>query len=378
MKKKFVCLLMTVMLLVMTACSSPSPDGVLDLQEEILQVLANAQYENLEILFDEISYYEGQALEVCTIGWYPNEGYPQSRETMELYAEVVFPELMDVERLDTNYITEHEGASYESVLENIDTYEEIPLLIYENEADCSFIYGPTNWRSGAYISQGVIGKYADSTSAFAAKNIVVDEKIYDCRLDDLSDSYILMDGEKTVAEAKAELEAYFDEHYPFADRENGIKHDIWQIAVGKIEGIDHYVYHAYRTFVYNGIPFTEARTNNVGRYLEIMGESYMCESNKVDVTIGLVNGYTQPQLVRTIDKLLSFQEVLDAVAQYLTGETRFQLLYGGLEYRLLMDDAVYQMIPTWVFIAKNPNDDKLLKLYVDMETGEMTSFQYEF
>lgn len=388
MKKKIICALLAGVMLLGTACQSDDKPND-DLQKEIATVLQGASYDNLEILFEDINFYDGQELVEATIDWYNDIEYTISKETMELYAEVVFPDLMGVDELDKNFIWDLESKSedgesytknYEQVLATIDEYDTLPCLVYKDVNNCASIYAPMNWYSGVYSSQGVIGKIANSTSAFAPKRIVVDEKMYDCRLDDLSDSYVLMDGEKTVAQAKAEMEAYFNEHYPIADRDNGITHEIYQIAVGKIEGTEYYAFHGYRTFVYKGIPFTEARSNNgLGKYFVVMGESYMCESNKVDVTMGVVNGYTEPEVTRTLEELLSFQEVLDRVAYYLTGETKFQLVYGGLEYRLVMnsDDYVKVMTPSWVFVAKNPNDEKAIKIYVDMETGEIHSSSYE-
>jgi len=79
---------------------------------------------------------------------------------------------------------------------------------------------------------------------------------------------------------------------------------------------------------------------------------------------------------RVISRVIPFQEVMDRVAYYLTGETKFQLLDGSLEYRMFVKDKGYQLVPYWCFIAKNPNDDSMIKIYVDMETGETVHFAY--
>ena len=391
MKKKIVVGLLTIVMILCIACQSTeqNPSNQVNLETEIQEVLQNASYDNLEILFDDMEYYEGQELEVATITWYNDIAYTMSKETMELYAKVVFPDLMGVKALDENCIGTVESMvynedgehyfedSYEDVLANLEEYDELVTLVYESEY--SSIYGSSNWASGAYISQGVLGKIGETNNPFVGKGILEEEETYDCRIDDLSDSYMLLDGEKTVAEAKEEMEVYFNEHYPIAGRNNGIENEVWSISVGKIKGTDYYAYHGYRTFTYHGIPFTEARTSaGLGPYFSVMGECWLCESDKVDVTVGLINGYTEPEILRTIDTLVPFQEVMDRVAYYLTGETKFQLIYGGLEYRIRQHTGTSEktMTPSWTFVAKNPNDDTMLKIYVDMETGEINSSSY--
>ena len=60
------------------------------------------KYANLDILFYEMSVYDGQELMVAKVAWYHDLHYPMSKETMELYANVAYPDLLGVESLDKN------------------------------------------------------------------------------------------------------------------------------------------------------------------------------------------------------------------------------------------------------------------------------------
>lgn len=392
MSKKLIALLFMVIMLC-TACQTTeqeknNTEKRVDLRQEIDTVLKNASYENLEILFDEMKYYEGQALEVAnTRIIYPDENLSYE-EALQLYVEEVFPLLLDVEEIDTSFVYDidtNTGVNeiggwdfkkgYEDILATLDSYETVPRLAYEDVENWREISYTVNWTAGVYITNGVLGTYAQSMNPFGAYGIIETEKTYDCRYDDLSDTYMLPDGEKSVAEAKEEMEAYLDVHYPITGEENGITNEVYEISVGKISGTDYYAYKAFRTFSYNGIPFREmpdSQTVNLGEEMVIMAECALCESDKVDVTIGLINLYSRPEVERVISKTLPFEEVMDGVAQYLTGETKFELVYGGLEYRMLITGThEYQLVPYWVFLVRNPNDDKMMKLYADMETGEI-------
>ena len=378
-----------------TSCGDTKDEKskAVDLQKEINEVLENASYDNLEILFDEIENYDGQELRIANFRVrYPDENLTYA-ETVELYVEKVFPSLFDVEEIDINLVYDADTRletgenrvwtfkkDYKDILSTLNSYKQVPRLVYEDVENWREITYTGNWLSGVYITNGVLGSYAKSMSPFSAYRMIEVEKNYDCRFDDLSDSYMLMDGEKTVAEAKAEIEAYLDEHYPITGEKNGISNEVHQISVGKIAGTEYYAFKAYRTLSYNGIPFREMPSTqdiNIEKEMGFMAECALCESEKVDVTIGLINVFSEPKVERVIEDVVSFEEVMDRVAYYLAGETKFQLLYGGIEHRVFVTgDIDYQLVPAWVFIAKNPNDDTMIKIYVDIETGEIKHFGY--
>ena len=374
-------------------CGIEEPELVKNdsLKDEVLEVLDKASYENLEIQFDDIDNLDGQEIVIANARYQrPSEGLSYE-EAVKLYATEIYPKLLDMETLDTGLIYDIETHSedgphrvrtyeknYDDILATIDTYEKVPQLVYANNDTWTELYNTNDWLGGVYISQGKLGSMRPGMGVFFACGIIEDVKKYDCRLDDLSDSYLIMDGEKTVTEAKQEIEAYLDAHYPLVGDDNDIHNVVYKIIVGKISGTEYYAFQACRTLSYNGIPFREMPTKagGIGPEVMFMGESVMCESNKLDVTKGLINCYTKPVVERVITEFIPFQEVMDRVAYYLTGETKFQLLSGSLEYRVYEQEDVDRFVPYWCFVAKNPNDDKMLKIYVDMETGETESFAY--
>lgn len=361
MKKRIVCLFI-LLLLSCTACGKEDMTQAGDLKSQVQEVMDEISYDNLDILFDEIDGLEGQEIVVANARFQsPAEGLSKE-EAVKLYATEIFSRLLDMETIDTKLVydlttsideleTQYRVRTYEKdyddILASIETYEEMPFLVYANNDTWTELYYMGDWLSGVYITQGKLGSLRPSMSAFGAYRVIEDVKEYDCRLDDLSDSYMLMDGEKTVAEAKKEIEEYLDAHYPLTGEDNGI-------------------------------PFRETPTNHndLGSEFFFMGENAMCESNKLDVTIGLINCYAKPEIERVITEFVPFQDVMDSVAHYLTGATKFQLLRGCLEYRVFEQEEGKRLVPYWCFVAKNPNDDSMLKIYVDMETGEIESWEY--
>lgn len=385
--------LFVILLLSCTACGKEDTTQAGDLQSQVQEVMDDISYDNLEILFDEIDGLEGQEIVVANARFQsPAEGLSKE-EAVKLYATEIFPRLLDMETIDTKLIydlttsvdeqeTQYRVRTYEKdyedILASIETYEEMPFLVYANNDTWTELYYMGDWFSGVYITQGKLGSLRPSMSAFGAYRVIEDVKEYDCRLDDLSDSYMLMDGEKTVAEAKKEIEEYLDAHYPLTGEDNGIQNDVYKIFAGKVSGTEYYAFRAHRTLSYNGIPFRETPTNHndLGSEFFFMGENAMCESNKLDVTIGLINCYAKPEIERVITEFVPFQDVMDSVAHYLTGATKFQLIRGCLEYRVFEQEEGKRLVPYWCFVAKNPNDDSMLKIYVDMETGEIESWEY--
>ena len=392
MKKRLLCLFITIIMFC-TACGD-TEDGLVDaadLRVEIDEVLETASYENLEILFDDIDNYEGQELIIAnTCLKCPSEGI-SSEEAVKRYVNEIFPRLLDIEKVDTSLVYDINTRSedgeyrirtyekdYEDILATIGEYDSVPSLVYADNENWTELYYMGDWLSGVYVTHGKLGSMAPSMSAFGACRVIEDVKTYDCRFDELSDYYMLMDGEKSVLEAKQEIEAYLDAHYPITGEENRINNKVYQITVGKISGTEYYGYKVCRTLSYNEIPIREMPSTSMipENEFAFMAEGAMCESDKLDVTIGLINCYAKPEVQRVISRVIPFQEVMDRVAYYLTGETKFQLLDGSLEYRMFVKGEEYQLVPYWCFIAKNPNDDSMIKIYVDMETGETVHFTY--
>ena len=250
MKKRMICMCMAIAMLC-TACQNTGRNETRDMREEIAETLKIASYDNLEILFDEMKYYDGQDLVIMEVQKYEVGEGSTYEETLEMTVEEIIPSLLEVEAVDRNKIydlyskvsDEENGAyyakNYDAILASLDNYETIPELLYFDPETHTKFYYSSNWKSGVYISQGVLGTYADSDSPFGASGIIEDVKTYECRFDDLSDSYALLDGEKTVAEAKEEMESYLNAHYPIVELDNGFGNEVYEITAGKIAGTDH-------------------------------------------------------------------------------------------------------------------------------------------
>lgn len=392
MRKKLLCIVLITSIF-FTSCGNSKENKVKtdDLQLEIKKVLETVSYENLEICFSEIDNYEGQELVIAnTCLKCPSDGLSYE-ESVKRYANEIFPRLLDIEKVDTNNVydinTRSEdgeyrfrtyGKDYDDVIGTIGEYDAVPSLVYADNENWTELYYMGDWLSGVYLTKGILSSYAKSLSTFSAVGIIKEEKVYDCRWDNLSDTYYLMDGEKSVLEAKEEIEKYLNDRYPLLQEDNDIDNVVYKVTVGKIANTDYYAYRVYRTLSYNEIPIREMPSTSMipENEFAFMAEGAMCESNKLDVTIGLINCYAKPEVERVISRVIPFQEVMDRVAYYLTGETKFQLLDGSLEYRMFVKGEGYQLVPYWCFIAKNPNDDSMIKIYVDMETGETVHFTY--
>ena len=275
-----------------------------------------------------------------------------------------------------NIITATYQYDYDYIYDHFEEFDDAVVISYYDFANYQQMYTAPEGLC-VYINQGVLGKLLGSHSMFATQGEEI-VKEYNCYLDDLSDSYMLLDGEKTVAQAKQEMEAYLDAHYPLFSTDTGIKNLIHSITVHRIPDTEQYFFHAVRTLSYNGIPVrlqedTNMRADEIG----VMGEADICESNKVDVTLGFVDGFSTPTVIKSYEEIIPFTEIMDRVAYYLTDDTKFDITRIGLEYRMFMetkeDATYYNWIPYWSVWAENPNDDSTIVMYVDIETGEIIS-----
>lgn len=385
-------LTLLVIMIFCTACGDSGGDSDIPTTltvEEVQTALEKKSYENMDILFNDMDNFTGQPLiEAYTETYdFAKHGGLSMREILDVYVEDIYPSLLGGEPLDRSILYDQKSRTdsvngepcytknYSQILATIDEYTIFPDLAYWDKKYNRKLNFYAD-GSSVEISCGGLGSYAGTPSPWMALGQIEEGKSYDCRTDDLSDSYMLPDGEKTVAEAKAEMEQYLDEHYPLGREKNGINNEITTITAGKIRGTEYFAFCAERTFSYNGIPFRQDDGGSMEKEFLIIAECAMCETGKVDVTTVIINFFTEPEVRRAIKEYIPFAEVLERVSYYLTGETRFQLIYGGMEYRLFYEDDGYQMIPYWMFIAKDPNDDSMIKIYVDIETGEVEHMDY--
>ena len=204
-------------------------------------------------------------------------------------------------------------------------------------------------------------------------------KSYICATDDLSDKYKLLDGEKSIEEAKKEIEEYFDQITIIDNSDVNIKNSVVSIDVYKIPDEDIYVYHADRTFSYDNINFKVIRSGRatssmMGNETGIMAEAFMIESGSVDVFLGIMNTYSKVEEKEKYIDIVSFESAVSKVSEFLANQTVFKVKGVSIEYRLFYDKDVdyLEAVPYWLFTAENETDKSTTYVYVDLNTGETT------
>ena len=352
--------------------------------DAILATAKNGKYENLNIICDEVHLPQGDAIQAVKFPVYEFTKNMTLREKLYFYKNTVFTKLYDMETVDGKYVVDLESRInkngsrfYEHDYDYFMQLTEAP----ENEVTIGYFNGEKyqfteTLPEGVCLnaSFGTLGTMFQSPSPFLAGEWET-IKVYDCYLDDLSDAYLLMDGTpKTVAEAKAEIEQWLDAHFPLAGKDNGIRNEVYQISVQKIPDMEYHVFHAWRTLTYKGIRVREFVDIRLPYEMGVMGEAFMCESGKVDLMMGFVNCFDQGSVIKTYEDVISFGEVLNGIAYHLTEDTKFNLEYIGIEYRMFTEVVenvtYYNWIPYWCFLVENPKDDNVLRFYMNMENGE--------
>ncbi|MBQ8519636.1 MAG: hypothetical protein IJ455_08575 [Agathobacter sp.] len=395
--KKIKCFVALLILgLLFTGCSNEDEEkkgSFAALKEEISAEMAAAKegkYENLNIVCDEVRLPEVEEIKEMKFPIYEFTSNMSLKEKLDFYKDVVYPKLLDLEEVDTACIMAGMGVledgtrkygDYTYLMEHAEELEQdesiqLWMLYKDNEN----YYAIETMPEGICfnLSLGTLGRLSGRNSPFGASNYE-EVKSYNCYLDDLSDSYPLMDGtQKTVAEAKAEIEEYLDAHYPLVGEDNGIRNEVYKIIVGKIPNTEYYVFDAYRTFSYEGIRVKEHTGAGAANEVGVMGQAFLCESNKVDILLGLVNCYEKGMVAKVYEAYMPFADVMEGLSYYMTGDTVFDILYIGMEYRMFTEtegDKSYDIwIPYWSFLLENPNDESAIRVYVNMETGEMESY----
>lgn len=396
MKKMLYVLSLIMLLLLSTGCGKEDEEKVIsfaELKKEINAELAeakNGKYENLNIVCDRVRLPESEQLKEMR---FPEYGFTDGmslKEKADFYKDIVYPKLLDVEDVKAEcfkvHITSLEDGTridgdYTYLLEHAAELEERDdIQLWWTYKDDKNYYSIETMPEGICfnISQGKLAKLNGRNSPFTATNYET-VKVYNCYIDDLSDSYPLMDGtEKTVAEAKAEIEAFLDAHYPIVGEENDVRNEVYEIVVGKIPNSEYYVFDGSRTFSYEGIRVKEHTDAGSENEVGVMAQAFLCESNKVDVLLGLVNCYEPGTVVKEYEEYLPFADVLEALSLYMTGNTSFDIHDICLEYRMFSEvveeKVYYNWIPYWAFLLENPNDDSAIRVYINIETGDAESF----
>ena len=71
----------------------------------------------------------------------------------------------------------------------------------------------------------------------------------------------------------------------------------------KIPNTEYHVFNAVRTLSYNGIRVKEQTNDSLPSEIGVMGESVLCESNKVDTTVGFVNCFEQGSVIKDYEEM---------------------------------------------------------------------------
>ena len=260
--------------------------------------------------------------------------------------------------------------------ERLSIYEVCPPLIYSDYDNFKEVEINMNC---IYATKGKIGKYVNAHNAFIGDEDFTYVKSYICATDDLSDKYKLLDGEKSIEEAKKEIEEYFDQITIIDNSDVNIKNSVVSIDVYKIPDEDIYVYHADRTFSYDNINFKVIRSGRatssmMGNETGIMAEAFMIESGSVDVFLGIMNTYSKVEEKEKYIDIVSFESAVSKVSEFLANQTVFKVKGVSIEYRLFYDKDVdyLEAVPYWLFTAENETDKSTTYVYVDLNTGETT------
>lgn len=369
-------------------------DSFAELKEEIsveMEAAKGGKYENLNILCDEVRLPESEEIKEMRFPIYEFTSKMTVKEKADFYKNVVYPKILDLEDVKPEGVQAHYGMTenaewltgdYTYLMEHAEELErdDIELWwIYEDDENYDSI--ETMPEGMCFnISLGTLGRVFERNSPFVYGSCEV-VKTYNCYTDDLSDSYLLMDGtQKTVAEGKAEIEAYLDAHYPLVGEDNGVRNEVYEIEVKKVPDTEYYIFDAGRTFSYEGIKVKEHMGMDAAGEVSVMAEAVLCESNKVDITLGFINCFEKGSVAKVYEAYLPFVEVMENVSYYMTKGTSFDVRDIAIEYRMFCEEegeeSYYKWVPYWVFYMENPNDDSQIRVYVNIETGEVESFQY--
>ena len=357
---------------------------------EEMQAAKEGKYDNLNILCDEVRLPESEEIKEMRFPEYNFTKEMSLKQKLVFYKDTVYPKLMDLEEvkpecLKAHYDMAEDGTrltgDYTYLMEHAEELEGEDIQLWWIYEDDENYYSTETMPEGRCFntSLGTLGRIFDRNSSFIYGSCEL-VKTYNCYTDDLSDSYLLMDGtQKTVAEGKEEIEAYLDAHYPLIGEDNEVRNEVYEIQVRKVPDTEYYIFDAGRTFSYEGIRVKEHLNADSLSESGVMAEAILCESNKVDITVGLVNCFEKGSVVKIYDEYLPFGEVVEILSYYMTEGTTFDVKDIAIEYRMfgevVEEKVYYNWIPYWSFFLENPNDDSLIRVYINMETGEVESFQ---
>lgn len=393
MKKGILIYILIFLTIFITGCGKENEEkqvSFVELKVEVgeeLELAKNGKYENLTIVCDEIQLPKTEQLKEMKFPVYNFTKGMSLSDKLEFYRDIVFPKVMDMDSVEEKHIvdmysydvnTGKYGYDYEYMMKHANEMADSVLVGYGANEDYKSV--ETVPEGVCFnLSLGTIGKLMKDDSAFVAMGFE-EVKSYNCDMDDLSDAYLIMDGtQKTVSEAKIEIENYLNAHYPIIGDDNGIRNEVYEITVRKIPDTEYHVFDARRTFSYEGIRTKERTNTKLENEVGVMGQAFLCESGKVDLLLGFVNCFDKGTVSKVYEEFLPFEEVMSRLSYYMTNETVFDVEHITMEYRMFTETVdnktYYNWIPYWSFLVENPNDNSVIRVYINIENGEIDSYQ---
>lgn len=194
-------------------------------------------------------------------------------------------------------------------------------------------------------------------------------------------SFKLMDGEVSIGEAIDFVENKYLESLPF-DYGEEVSLEVVSVSVYEIqEGVFAYVFDM--SFGWNGIVFdSSAPFTSTERVMNIfiMADALMAKKDDIDEFSGFVmsNVTAEEELS---GEVYTLESAVDIISESLSKEVKFEVLTVGMVYKgiytvLSPEEAKGYAMPAWKFQLYNTNDDLYYNVYVDVLSGEMSSFAY--
>ena len=235
---------------------------------------------------------------------------------------------VDYSKLFSDYYDENNeryDIYYDAIINGEKDFE-LNTLVYKD--DERFQRLETFGIISANYSAGKIGSIVNDNVLFSVYGYLDLVKTYEVGKDNLEDVYELLDGKKSVAEAIEEGEKYYDSLFPLVG-DNNIKHKVSMVKVYKLKDTDYYVYNMDIRFSYKGLDIPNV-INGTHVYEDencdivftpVMKEAFMIESDRFDIHFGEMNNWREPTFVREINKIISLEDAMDKVSEYLSSSS---------------------------------------------------------
>ena len=401
MKKRLIALglALGVMLNTFSGCADEEGEitskSIDKIQEDIdkeFEEAKNGKYENLVFECDGVDLPEVESLSILKTKYMSMLDDTSVETAIESSLSVVAKLMdVDVEKVNKEYLYDSSYGgidldkeppcerNYNDMMTLIDEYTECPHFYYYDKSTYQEME-LMDQNATVHMSHGVISSYLGKYVFWNVAEHLEHVRSYNCTRDVMDDTYKLIDGEISVAEAKKQMEAYLDEHFPVGGEDTGIKNEIYYIDVYKVPDKDIYFMNGARTFSYAGVPFKAVGNGTVGNACAageygVMGECWMAEQGKLDIVMGMANVLEKPETVQELEEIIAFDEVLSKVSVYMSGKTDFVISKVGIEYRMFINEEENSgeiiVKPYWAFYTTNKADKKYIKVYVDVQTGKI-------